>query len=84
MRAPAANRHAANLDDLRRRARHGWLLAFTTMMGVRLAVDVYSGPSISTGLLIAALAAVILWLSLLYLPEAAHSVLAYILGVLLL
>lgn len=60
--------------------RSGSLLALSTAIGFRLAVDVYSGPRVSAGLGLAALVAVALWLSLSCLPETARRMLAYALG----
>jgi len=83
MRPEPANRSAEALVALQRRVFSGTLLSFTALCGLQLAVEVYSGPSIATGLAIAALFSVAAWQAILRLPETAARVIGYVCALLL-
>jgi len=83
MARPLVNANAAALHAMQRRVFSGSVLLFTAVCGLRLAVDVYSGPRIGLGLGIAAFIAIALWQALQRLPETAGRVLCYVCGLLL-
>jgi hypothetical protein len=75
--------NAAALEVLRFRVRCASALAVAGLIGLRLGIALYSGPSIAIGVLTSLGAAVAVWLSFTYLPESAGTVVAYLVGLLL-
>ena len=83
MPQPPARTHAAALAALQGRVAGGTALAGAALIGFRLAIDVYSGPSIALGLAITAGIAVALSLAFICLPETPRTILMYLVSFLL-
>jgi len=77
------NSHASALASLERWVLLGSALALGGVVGLRVAVDVYSGPSTGLGLSISVGTAVAVCLSLVCVPDRLRPALAYIVGFLL-
>ena len=75
---PPKNTHAEDFARFGRRLRWGCALPMSVFLGLRFAMDVYSGPSIALGLAITAGAAVALAMLIACAPTSASEALDWI------
>jgi hypothetical protein len=78
---PIVNRHRVELARAERHVYIGVAFSVASFVGLRVAMDVYSGASIRLGLEITALVAVVTGSLLVFLPDGARGVLWYLIGI---